>query len=167
MQASDEEYYTPSLDAESGNRLGIDPSLWGTHVWEALHFITLGYPESNPSRAIRRSAYDFIFSLQHLLPCGLCRSHLAQILQTNMPLTDEVLSTRKAFGEYVVRLRDYIKRMHVLPPRTEWPVHTFDKDVVKRLLLTRRESSVFERVSFWGIVIVILLLLVNLWMKRR
>lgn len=133
----DKTYYVSEMDKDSsGRRAGIDPDRWGRHVWDALHYITLGYPETNAPYTLRQSAYDYIFSLQYLLPCQKCRRHLAEILQYHMPLTADILENRRTLGEYVVAMRDHVKRAHVLAPAhaKHWPRHTFDEDVVRRLL---------------------------------
>lgn len=117
----------------------MNPSWWGGHTWEALHYITLGYPEHSPSPKTRQAARDMLLSLQHLLPCSLCRQHLQDILSTHLPLTDAVLASRRAFGEYIVALRDHVKRAHVLPRGTAWQTHNFDDDVVDRLY-TRKKA---------------------------
>ena len=124
-------------------------------MWEALHYITLGYPEHSPSPATRRAARDMLLSLQSLLPCGLCRDHLRENLLTRMPLTDAVLETRRSFGEYIVALRDYVKRHHVLEDGRGWPTHNFDEDVVERLYLRKKgEKDRQNRRRMWVMVFV-------------
>ncbi len=130
---------------DTPDRKGIRPQLWGHHTWETLHFITLGYPEANPSPTLRQSAYDLLFSLQHLLPCVLCREHLATIYRTVMPLTPAVVASRQAFGEYVVALRDYVKVHHVTHPVLDKYPHTFREDVEFRLLYPDEKTSFFDR----------------------
>lgn len=124
-------YEKTKTDAQ---RKGYRPSLWGGHVWESLHYMTLGYPERDPPAQVRQAAYDLMFSLQYLLPCIFCREHLADIYQNKYPLRREVFDSRESWGRYVVKIRDYVKRSHVLPPSSSFsPHHEFERDVVQRL----------------------------------
>jgi hypothetical protein len=84
-------------------------------------------------------------SLTHLVPCVLCREHLSEIYSgSTLPLTPTVFDGQRSFGEYVVRLRDLVKRSHVLVHPHEkrlWPDHDFDHDVARRLLAARRSGA--------------------------
>lgn len=124
-----------AIPAVPGRRMAISPSRWGGVVWDTLHYFTLGYPEADPPPAVRRAALDLMASLVHLLPCELCRVHLAEAYRVHLPLTPAVVESRQAFGAYVVALRDLVKRKHVdagrgLPAR----LHRFPEDVEARLL---------------------------------
>jgi hypothetical protein len=113
-----------------------------------------------PSLQTRQAARQLIVSLTHLLPCSLCRDHLQEKLATTCPVTDEVLASRRSFGEYIVRLRDIVKRKHVLPDGSYWPSHTFDEHVVDRLL--RPPERKVSLTAF--VIVVVLLLLVIAWL---
>jgi hypothetical protein len=67
-----------------------------------------------------------------------------------MPLTEDTLDSRDVFGRYIVRLRDYVKQTHVLPPGSA-PVtpHTFERDVMERLVTKR------YRVPTWVIALIL------------
>lgn len=122
------------------DRPGIKPCLWGGHLWESLHYITLGYaPDRAPPR-LQRAAREFLGALPYLLPCILCRRHLAEIYETVLPIDDRVLQNQETLGAYIVELRDYVKRHHVLSGHAaqQWPRHTFEKDVRRRLPTTGR-----------------------------
>ena len=58
----------------------MDSQIWGPYFWFTLHTITLAYPEK-PTYIDRRHFHDFFLSLQHILPCQLCREHYKQHLQ--------------------------------------------------------------------------------------
>jgi hypothetical protein len=124
-------FYTRQNDRHL-SRAAIKPCLWGGQLWDSLHYMTLGYPVDSPTPEIRASAMNLMASLQWLLPCILCREHLAEIYRTVMPLTPSVFDGRRQWGEYVVRLRDYIKQAHV--DGSSAVRHTFERDVESRLL---------------------------------
>lgn len=61
---------------------GIEPSVWGPHVWGAIHLICLGAPEMmGEAEAAHYRAF-----FQHLggvLPCAKCREHYAEHMRTH------------------------------------------------------------------------------------
>ena len=50
----------------------INPSWWGTSIWQTIYFITAVYPE-NPSNEKIESIRGFFKGLRHLLPCEHCQ----------------------------------------------------------------------------------------------
>lgn len=75
---------------EGVERKSYTSRIWGGTLWDALHYIALGYPVRDAPPAVRQSAADYIFALQHLLPCSMCRKHFTELLRTEMPLTAAV-----------------------------------------------------------------------------
>ena len=136
--------YTIEADAKGGFRLPIATRLWGPTVWDAMHFISLGYPEDNPSPGVRLAAFEFLTSLPYLLPCLLCRVHLADAFRGEMPLTPEVFASKHALGSYIVALRDLVKRKHACPS-CDIRRHSFAIDVEERLLGTN---------NFWWLLFI-------------
>jgi hypothetical protein len=153
-----------TVQGQQDIRQGYSPRLWGRTFWETLHFITLAYPESNPSAELRAAAYSFLHSLQFLLPCGSCREHLARTYKTDMPLDASVFASRHAFGVYVVELRDYIKAKHVCP-QCALKSHVFPDDVEKVLLSPSRTVS--NTSLCWAAIIGSLLILVFIFVRPR
>jgi len=123
--------------------------LWGPTIWDAMHFISLGYPEENPSAETQQAAFQFLSALPYLLPCLWCRVHLAETFQGDMPLRMEVCASRDALGNYIVALRDYVKRKHACPA-CEPKVHTFSQDVAGRLL--RPRPSPKSQACLWSLI---------------
>ena len=56
----------------------INPEIWGPSLWKFLHFLTLSYPE-NPSEEEQNRMFDFLTSLQEILPCEKCRNNFNEI----------------------------------------------------------------------------------------
>lgn len=126
--------YTTQADRLSGFRLPISPNRWGPTIWDTLHYVSLGYPETNPSEDVRQAAFEFLSALPFLLPCSICREHLAETYLFEMPLERRVFDSRQSLGEYIVALRDLVKRKHACPECPFSGPHTFPVDVEKRLL---------------------------------
>ncbi len=68
------------------------PALWGPHIWQTLHYVSLGYPE-NPTLEDKQNYKTFFNLLKNVLPCAMCREHYTQLLEQH-PLNDNALSSR-------------------------------------------------------------------------
>ena len=150
--------YTPDIEAQGGPRMSIPTRLWGSTTWDTLHYISLGYPENNPPLAVQRAAFQFMANLPFLLPCMLCRVHLADTYRRDMPLSPAVFASRAAFATYIVQLRDFIHKTHVCPSCPH-KTHTVHEDVVQRLLFPQNDWIL------WTIPVVLLLVLFQ-WTRR-
>ena len=143
-----------------GRRLPISTKKWGATMWDAMHFVSLGYPEDHPPKEVRDAAYQFMSSLPYLLPCLLCRVHLSETYQGDMPLTPSVFESREAFGSYIVNLRDLVNRRHACPSCRHLK-HTFSVDVEERLL--RKPALDIS----WNCLMIVLPLLFYILYRRR
>lgn len=117
------------MSKDDDTRKGYSPKKWGPHLWDSLHYITLGYPKKNAPLEVRKAARELMESLPHLLPCRKCRDHLFDIYRKQGGLRDSIFENRETFGRYVVELRDYVKLNHVYT--NEWQrsfhrAHSFD-----------------------------------------
>lgn len=154
--------YSIEADTNGGYRLPISTKKWGATMWDAMHFVSLGYPEVRPSKEVQEAAYHYMASLPFLLPCLLCRVHLSETYQRDMPLTPSVFESRESFGSYIVKLRDLVKRRHACPSCRNRK-HTFSADVEERLL---RTSSVLN-ISWHCLILTLSLLLYVLYRQRK
>lgn len=85
----------------------INPILWGPHMWKSLHYITLSYP-NNPSNETKNMFKDFFTNIiWQFLPCEKCRYNYIQHLK-ELPLTDEILSSRNKFIYWLVDIHNII-----------------------------------------------------------
>lgn len=93
--------------------MGIDPQLWGPSGWRFIHYVCLGAPEHlSPSE--QKTYYNFLHSIQSVLPCGACRKHFQENLQKH-PLTDKVLATQKSLFEWSVAMHNEVNAAHNKP----------------------------------------------------
>lgn len=83
--------------------IGVPPEVWGPITWTTLHIVTLAYAVA-PSAEEQAAARAFVTSLQHLLPCPKCRTHLTALL---VELPPDV-SSRDAFFAWAVRLHNAV-----------------------------------------------------------
>lgn len=73
----------------------MDPILWGAHLWQAVHFIAIGYPKQPTTNDI--SAYkEFFENLWKVLPCNSCSVNYRRHLQ-EIPLDGYLTNNHKLF----------------------------------------------------------------------
>ena len=65
-------------DFKSGD--GMLTSTWGPALWHTLHCISFNYPVK-PSEDDKINYMNFIYSLEHVLPCRYCRENLKNNLK--------------------------------------------------------------------------------------
>lgn len=91
----------------------VGPEVWGPKIWEALHYISMGYPD-NPTEEQKTSYRTFIVLLKEVLPCQICANHFAENLKTN-PLTDNDLRNRESFMKWMVDFHNTVNKMKNKP----------------------------------------------------
>jgi hypothetical protein len=104
--------------------MGIEPRIWGPHLWTALHLIC----EAAPAQltAEQRTHYAAFFQhLAHVLPCGKCSTHLQTILSTSRPLGASI-TTRERLIDWCIGLHNDVNAdlgampMDVKDARIHW-----------------------------------------------
>ena len=94
-------------DYESNN--GMMTSICGPAAWHLLHCISFNYPV-NPTHEQKKQYMEFILSLKNVLPCGKCRTNLANNFK-KMPLTMDKMKSRDTFSKYMYKLHKTVNTM--------------------------------------------------------
>ena len=87
----------------------MNPNVWGPHAWTFLHFITLSHPK-NPTEADKYNMKTFFKSLEHVLPCDVCRLHYEENIEKIYPLTNEVLSSRENLVKWLIDVHNAVNK---------------------------------------------------------
>jgi hypothetical protein len=82
--------------------------IWGKHVWKALHYIALGYP-NNPTNEQKEDYKTFYLLLKTVLPCKICRDHYVDNL-INLPLNDDALKDKDSLIKWSINLHNLINQ---------------------------------------------------------
>ena len=90
--------------------MSIGPETWGPHIWKALHYVSIGYPE-NPTEEHKQKYKTFYLLLKDVLPCQLCRDHYLENLK-RVPLTDAILSDREKLIKWVIDIHNVVNEMN-------------------------------------------------------
>ena len=91
----------------------IYPDKWGPHVWQALHYITLGYPEK-PTEDQKKKYKNFFVLLKDTLPCYVCANHYGENLK-KMPLTDKDLKNKESLIKWLINFHNIVNEMKDKP----------------------------------------------------
>jgi len=91
----------------------IYPDKWGPHVWQALHYITLGYPE-NPTEDQKKKYKNFFVLLKYTLPCSVCANHYGENLK-KMPLSDKDLKNKESLVKWLINFHNIVNKMKEKP----------------------------------------------------
>lgn len=78
----------------------LQPSYWGYSFWKMMHCTAAGYPE-HPTDTDRLMYKAFFSSFMFVLPCQKCAERYARQLQTEYPLTDEVMANTLSLSRWV------------------------------------------------------------------
>lgn len=65
-------------------RKNINPVIWGNPGWEFLDAIVAGYPDKANSEE-QASMIAFLSSLEHVLPCEVCRTNYSNFAKRVPP----------------------------------------------------------------------------------
>jgi len=94
----------------------IDKNIWGSHLWNSIHFISLGYPR-NPSNVDKVNYKNFYENIVNIIPCSDCAEHLKNNLK-NIPIQN-FLDTREKLFEWTILLHNQVNK---LLNRKEWTI---------------------------------------------
>jgi FAD-linked sulfhydryl oxidase len=94
----------------------IPPSVWGPFFWHTIHLVALGYPNA-PTYSEKKAAKEFYESLQHLIPCPVCKLHYQAHIK-ELPLTPNIDSKKDLF-KWTVDLHNRVNKDLGKPQYTE------------------------------------------------
>ena len=67
---------------DNGQRTIYDINVWGPQMWETMHTFSYTYPQ-NPTDSHKNGAKQFYESIEHVIPCSICKNHYNKYIQTN------------------------------------------------------------------------------------
>jgi hypothetical protein len=75
----------------------MNQNLWGPQLWFFLHTISFNYP-LEPKNEDKEKMVSFLYGLQAVIPCKICRDHFKRNLAESPPKLD----SRKDFAEWMI-----------------------------------------------------------------
>lgn len=81
---------------------GIDPDIWGPHLWDVLHWITFHYSEMN--LCLKQV---FLNHLPNLIPCNKCKENYLKHLKKDPPR----FKSRNDLSRWLVRIHNATNKL--------------------------------------------------------
>jgi len=85
-----------------------NPSIWGPPTWFFLHSMTLALPDKVPAEQ-QVAIKSFMNSLAKLLPCYLCRVHLAESMSA-LPI-DMYLDSQQTMVQWMIDIHNNVNNL--------------------------------------------------------
>lgn len=98
----------------SSSETSADPKVWGPALWKFLHSMAANYPH-DPNPQYRASSRQFFYSLRHLLPCEMCRTHYSALISKRQPQTESA----HALQEWVLWMHNEVNQ-RIKPDKPTW-----------------------------------------------
>ena len=88
---------------------GMMTHVWGPSLWHTLHTMSFKYPVK-PSELDKTNYMNFIYSMEHVLPCRYCRENFKKNLKSTK-FNKSKMKNRDTFSKYVYDLHNHINSM--------------------------------------------------------
>jgi hypothetical protein len=151
----------------------MNQNLWGPKYWFTLHTLSYEYP-MEPTSNDKIRYYNFISSLQYMLPCSICRVNFKKNLKSS-PLEDH-LHSRKDLVYWVIDIHNKVN----LETGKRLYTHEEVIQIYEKLMNTKIElgESNIQQVSFQLpktskiiinilLIVFIILLIIIIYKKRN
>ena len=118
----------------------MSPAVWGPIVWSTMHIVSLGYSDQ-PTQEESDSAIRFYESLQHMIPCPICKEHYRVFLE-QMPVRNAVQS-RQTLIRWVFTIHNHVNEQLGKPQKTfqEYIQHMSSLSHLHTLSIPHKEYS--------------------------
>lgn len=83
--------------------MGLNPMIWGSQTWHAIHSVALAYPE-DPTPEDKKTAVQFIDAIADSLPCEMCSVNFKKKIATHPP----DVTSRTAFFNWTVDVHNMV-----------------------------------------------------------
>ena len=88
---------------------GMLTAIWGPSMWHFLHTMSFNYPVK-PSKEQKEHYYNYLMSLEKVLPCKFCRNNYRGNLK-NCKFSRRVLKNRETFSKFIYNLHEEVNKM--------------------------------------------------------
>lgn len=129
--------------------------VWGRHVWKALHYISLGYPDK-PTKEEKEHYKNFFTLLKYTLPCNLCRIHYNDNL-LEYPLTDDVLKNKNNLVKWVIDLHNIVNK------KKGYPVLTYEQALEN----INSYDTIHTNNLYFYLLIILIIILIILFLNKK
>ena len=86
----------------------LGPNIWGPHLWQALHMISVGYP-NEPNDEQKQNYKIFFKNFYQVIPCSICSNNYKRHLE-ELPITDDVMKNRQNLSKWVIDIHNIVNK---------------------------------------------------------
>ena len=88
---------------------GMLTAVWGPGLWHTLHTMSFNYP-TNPTKAQKLDYFNYLKSLQKVLPCKYCRENYENNIMA-AGFKKEIFENRESFSRFIYDLHNEVNVM--------------------------------------------------------
>lgn len=132
------------------------PEIWGKYGWLFLHLVTLEYPD-NPTELDKKHYYEYIHSMQYILPCAKCQYNMG-IHLSKYPLNETVLSNKNNLIKWGIDLHNIVN-YHTGKPMLTYPEALYE---IEKHTKKNEESKANSNAKLWIFIMIIIILILIL-----
>ncbi len=139
----------------------MKPSDWGPHLWNSLHIIALGYPETSPSWQQRFNYKSHFTNFGNILPCIKCSINFKRHMD-ELPI-DGYLDSRAKLFEWTVLLHNIVNKES---KKKEWTVDEAHASI--RSIMHKNDGNGNGTILAWfNVVLVVIVVFLVVYFRRR
>lgn len=86
----------------------LGPNIWGPHLWQALHMISVGYP-NEPTDEQKQHYKTFFENFYQVIPCAICSNNYKKNLR-ELPITKDTMKNRQNLANWVINIHNIVNK---------------------------------------------------------
>lgn len=86
----------------------LGPNKWGPRLWQALHMISIGYP-NKPDEEQKKNYKLFFKNFHQVIPCTICSNNYKKHLE-ELPITDDIMENRQSLSKWVIDIHNIVNK---------------------------------------------------------
>ena len=86
----------------------LGPSIWGPHLWKALHMISFGYP-NEPNEEEKKNYRTFFENFYQVIPCSICSNNYINNLK-ELPITNDTMKNQENLVKWVIDIHNIVNK---------------------------------------------------------
>jgi len=86
----------------------LGPNIWGPHLWQALHMISIGYP-NEPTDEQKQHYKTFFENFYQVIPCTICSNNYKKNLR-ELPITEDTIKNRQNLANWLINIHNIVNK---------------------------------------------------------
>lgn len=86
----------------------LGPNIWGPRLWQALHMISIGYP-NEPTDEQKQHYKTFFENFYQVIPCSICSNNYKKNLR-ELPITEDTMKNRQNLANWLINIHNIVNK---------------------------------------------------------